>query len=90
MVGYGSGDAAETIPIRMVDGWEQAAAKIDMRGAMSEFLNLTQEQYLALRSDGEATPPNYTPKDEFVVERVGSLSEDDFQDTGIEYYRFIN
>jgi len=90
MVGYGSGDAAETIPIRLVAGWEQAAGRIDMRGAMSDVINLTHDQYLALRSDGAASPPEYTPKDEFVVDRIGSMSEDDFQDTGIEYYRFIN
>ena len=90
MVGYGSGDAAETIPIRLVEGWEQAAGRINMRGAMADVINLTHDQYLALRSDGPASTPEYTPKDEFIVDRVGSMSEDDFQDTGIEYYRFIN
>ena len=90
MVGYGSGDAAETIPIRLVNGWEKAAKRINLRGAMADVINLTHEQYLALRSNGTTALPEFTPRDEFIVDRVGSLSEPDFQDTGIEYYRFIN
>jgi hypothetical protein len=61
-----------------------------MRGTMADVIDLTHDQYMALRSNGAAAPPEYTFKDEFIVDRVGSLSEDDFQDTGIEYYRFIH
>jgi len=90
MIGYGSGDAAETIPIRLVDGWEQAARRINLNDAMADVINLTHEQYLALHGNGSTAPPEYTPKDEFVVDRVGSMSDADFQDRGIEYYRFIH
>src|SRR5262245_41902544 len=30
-VGYGSGDAAEAIPLHVVDGWQEAAAKIGVQ-----------------------------------------------------------
>lgn len=89
MIGYGSGDAAEAIPINLVPGWQQVAAKIDMRGAMANPVNLTYEQYLTLRDGSPTGPPAYTPKAEFIVDRVGLQSEKGFQDAGIEYYRFI-
>jgi hydroxymethylglutaryl-CoA synthase len=90
LVGYGSGDAAEAIPIRLVTGWQQQAVKIDMRSAMANAVNLTHEQYLTLRNGSPAGPPPYTPKAEFIVDRVGLQSEEGFQDAGIEYYRFIH
>jgi len=90
LIGYGSGDAAEAIPIKPVPGWESAARKINMAGAMENSITLSEEQYLALRSGNDASLPGYTPKSEFIVDRVGSLTDDDFQDVGIEYYRFIN
>jgi hydroxymethylglutaryl-CoA synthase len=89
MVGYGSGDAAEAIPIKLVPGWQQAAEKIDMHGTMANPVNLTHEQYLTLRDGSPTGPPPYTPKAEFIVDRVGLESETGFQDAGIEYYRFI-
>ena len=89
MIGYGSGDAAEAMPINLVPGWQNEARKIDMRGAMANPVNLTHEQYLTLRDGSSAGPPPYTPKAEFIVDRVGLQSEKGFQDAGIEYYRFI-
>jgi hydroxymethylglutaryl-CoA synthase len=90
LVGYGSGDAAEAIPITLVPGWQEAAGKIDMRSAMANSVDLTYEQYLMLRDGGNARPPQYTPRSEFIIDRVGSQNDAGFQDTGIEYYRFIH
>src|SRR5690606_24233054 len=41
-VGYGSGDAAEAIPVRTVDNWERAAERIGFREALSDPIDLNQ------------------------------------------------
>jgi hydroxymethylglutaryl-CoA synthase len=89
LFGYGSGDAAEAMPVTMVAGWEQAAAKIDMAEAMAGAVDLSEDQYRALHQ-GSTADLGYQPSDEFIVERVGASSEADFQDKGIEYYRFVD
>ncbi len=91
LVGYGSGDAADAIPMHVVPGWEQAAAKIEFDAALEPSIDLSQDQYLALHGHGLAVPSelNYSPKAEFVIDRVGSERNAAFQDAGIEYYRYI-
>ena len=89
LFGYGSGDAAEALPVVLVPGWEKAAARIDMAGAMSGAIELNEEQYRLLHA-GSAADLNYQPSDEIIVERVGAASDAEFQDKGIEYYRFID
>jgi len=89
LFGYGSGDAAEAMPVVMMPGWEQAAAKIDMTGTMANAVDLNEDQYRLLHKGG-AADLNYQPREEFVVERIGATSDDGFQDKGIEYYRFID
>ncbi len=90
MIGYGSGDAAEAMPIRLVNGWEQAAARLGLKAAMANPIDLTEAQYIALR-EGEPVPDlGYQPSEEFIVDHIGSMHDDDFQDAGIEYYRFVN
>jgi hydroxymethylglutaryl-CoA synthase len=88
LIGYGSGDAAEAIPVRIVPGWEAAAKRIRMADAMDESIDLTEEQYIRLREGHNDVYPDFSPKDECIVDRVGSADDDSFQDTGIEYYRF--
>ena len=90
LVGYGSGDAAEVMPMTVVPGWEQAARAIDFDNCLSPSVDLSFEQYLELR--GERPRQDFvpfTPRAEFVVERVGKESADAFQDAGIEYYRYV-
>ena len=89
LFGYGSGDAAEAMPIVLVPGWEQAATKTDIAGTLGGAVDLDETQYRALRK-GNRAELNYQPSDEFVVERVGAAEGADFQDKGIEYYRFID
>lgn len=87
VVGYGSGDAAESWPIRAVSGWEQAAARIHVQGALENPIDLTREQYEALH-DGREVDTRYTPQDEFVITHVGEQYGPAFQDLGIEYYKY--
>ena len=91
-VGYGSGDAAEIIPMRLVDGWEAAAGKIHFREALAEtVVDLTEADYAALHDDGRL--PAAPAADlagragVFVIERTGD-GKASFDDTGLEYYRY--
>ncbi len=88
-LGYGSGDAAEVIPIFMADSWREATAKIGFGRAMQFAIDLDEQQYIALHDGKRANGLDYLPKDEFVIERVGNTDERQFADLGIEYYRYI-
>lgn len=86
-VGYGSGDAAEVIPMRFVPGWEQAAARINFSGALASEHTLSQESYQALH-DGEApAEPLSLQPGVFYIDRIGNR-EQQYDDSGIEYYRY--
>jgi hydroxymethylglutaryl-CoA synthase len=88
-VGYGSGDAAEALPITVAPGWAEAAARIRFTEALEGAIDLTREQYEALH-DGEEVPNlTYVPKREFCIARVGKRHETAFQDLGVEYYEYV-
>lgn len=88
-VGYGSGDAAEAIPLRVVDGWRAAASKIDFAGALAGAQDLTRAEYEAIHDGrpveiaGDARPGT------FVVEKIGQRNDHAFQDIGVEYYAYV-
>ncbi len=85
-VGYGSGDAAEAIPMTAVPQWRSAAAKLGLGDALQDAVDLNREQYEALHDGRPATD---LPDDRgFRVERVGKSYAEDFQDLGIDYYAF--
>ena len=84
-IGYGSGDAAEIIPMQFVPGWREAAAKIDFAQQMEGAIDIDEEQYLALHDAGENSPLTNT-REVFSIERVGQ-GGDSFDDRGIEYYQ---
>jgi hydroxymethylglutaryl-CoA synthase len=88
-LGYGSGDAAESIPMRAVRGWQEAASKIAFMDALQPVVELDRENYLALH---ERRRPSvaFRARDEFVIDRVGTQNRAEFSDEGIEYYRYIN
>lgn len=88
-LGYGSGDAAESIPIRAVDGWQAAAARLDVREALAnQPVDLNQAQYEALHDGAEEVDPVVQPRPGFAISRVGSEYGADFQDLGVEYYSY--
>jgi hydroxymethylglutaryl-CoA synthase len=89
MVGYGSGDAAEAIPIRIGDRWREAAERIGFARALSGAVDLTRAQYEALHDGHDAPDLSYTPSAELVIDRMGETKDADFQDLGIEYYRYV-
>ncbi len=90
-IGYGSGDAAEAIPMRPVENWQEAAGRIDIVGALAGAFDVSAKQYLALREgvSAEGLPLPATGS-EFVVDRVGHHDGVQFQDVGVEYYRYVH
>ena len=89
-IGYGSGNAAEAIPLEVVPGWETAARQIGIAGALDQAIDVSAEQYLALREGAEPRGLKVAPAGEFIVERVGSEVGQGFQDAGVEYYRYVH
>ncbi|MGI9308731.1 MAG: hydroxymethylglutaryl-CoA synthase family protein [Gammaproteobacteria bacterium] len=90
LLGYGSGDAAEAIPVTITKNWQTAASKIRLADALDNTIDISFDQYVALREGDNVGALGYEPSAEFVIDRVGSQHEPSFQDEGIEYYRFIN
>jgi hydroxymethylglutaryl-CoA synthase len=89
MVGYGSGDAAESIPMTAVPGWEAAAQKIRFADALAKATDLTREEYEALH-DGTPVPEGrFRPSNEFAILRVGDKYGAHFQDLAVEYYGYV-
>ncbi len=88
-LGYGSGDAAEVIPFFMADGWKEATAAIGFGDAMQLAVDLNFDQYVALHDGRRAKGLDYIPKNEFVIQHVGTTDERHFSDLGIEYYRYV-
>ncbi len=87
-VGYGSGDAAEALPMTVCDDWAEAAARIRFGAALGDYQNLNRAQYESLHDTGEADGLD-TPPSGFVVDSVGNNANPNFSDEGIEYYRFV-
>ncbi len=87
MIGYGSGDAAEAIPLHVVAGWQDAAAKIRIGAALAGSINLGRAQYEALHA-GRHIELSRSQHNEFVVSHVGERTAPPLRDEGIEYYAY--
>jgi hydroxymethylglutaryl-CoA synthase len=90
VIGYGSGDASEVLAARVVAGWQAAAAKTNLPGALDGAIDLTREQYEALHDGAEVADLLPAPRSGFVIDRIGDRDEADFSDYGIEYYRYAS
>jgi hydroxymethylglutaryl-CoA synthase len=88
-VGYGSGDAAEALPLYVQPGFEVAAARIGFGRSLEGSVSLSREQYEALHDGTEVPSLAYTLKSEFAIARVGKTYGSGFQDLGVEYYDFV-
>jgi hydroxymethylglutaryl-CoA synthase len=87
LIGYGSGDAAEAIPARIVPGWQHAAARIGFRVALEGARDLDRGEYEAIH-DGGAGPAHAGPGASFVIRAIGTATAEAFQDIGVEYYEY--
>jgi len=88
-VGYGSGDAAEALPLYVERGFETAAARIGFARSLEGGVTLSRAQYEALHDGTEVPSLTYTPRNEFAIARVGKQYGASFQDLGVEYYDFV-
>ncbi|HEX5765345.1 MAG TPA: hypothetical protein VFY27_07240 [Woeseiaceae bacterium] len=88
-LGYGSGDAAEVIPFFAAGHWREAAASIRFAAAMELAVDLNREQYEALHDGKRVNGLAYIPQNEFIIDKVGHSDQRQFQDIGIEYYRYV-
>lgn len=85
LIGYGSGDASEAIPARVVPGWLAAAKRIHLAEALDPVVDLNKEQYEALHDGLPA--PGITPRAPGIrITKVGDRRTGAFQDYGIAYY----
>ncbi len=82
-IGYGSGDAAEVLPLTLVSGWQAAAGRINFRAALDGAVDLDRAGYEALH-DGRADVP--AASGAFVIDRIGNRDEPGHVDTGIPHY----
>jgi hydroxymethylglutaryl-CoA synthase len=89
-LGYGSGDAAEVIPFFVADRWRDATSRIGFANAMEFAVDLSAPQYEALHDGRRAAGLDYLPRHEFVIDKVGRTDQRQFQDLGIEYYRYVS
>lgn len=88
-VGYGSGDAAEALPLFVKAGFRTPASKIGFGKALERYIPLAREQYEALHDGTDVGSLTYTPQDEFAIARVGKTYGTTFQDLGVEYYEYV-
>lgn len=87
-LGYGSGDAAEAIPMRAAATWSVAASRIGFARALEPSVNLSRNDYERLHRTGSGPRP-VAGHEEFVIDRVGTSTAPEYADEGIEYYRYV-
>ena len=90
LIGYGSGDAAEVIPISFTQDCCDKESNIKYSSAFSEPVNLNHKQYIKLRTNKILEGVESRKSKGFVVSKVGKEESTDFQDAGIEYYEYLN
>ena len=92
-IGYGSGDAAEAIPLEFVPGWETPAAKIGFAASLDQAVTLSKDEYQDLHDGADTAKTLPTPEiaqEAFYIDRIGGPSADGanpkVDDAGVEYY----
>jgi hydroxymethylglutaryl-CoA synthase len=85
-IGYGSGDAAELIPMELVEGWQHAAANIHFAEALADASDLDESAYLALHAGGETAIAS-DRQGVFYIDSLGTNASG-VNDAGVEYYRY--
>jgi|TARA_B100002052_G_scaffold50180_1_gene43294 hydroxymethylglutaryl-CoA synthase len=90
LIGYGSGDAAEVIPISFTQDCCDKENNIKYSSAFNEPVNLNHKQYIKLRTNKILEGVESRKSKGFVVSKVGKEESTDFQDAGIEYYEYLN
>ena len=88
--GYGSGDAAEVMPMKIVDGWEAAAERIGFRRSARRYGRSRPGGLSAVaRSPRNRRRSSPRARRSSSIEWVVSNPNAALDDRGIEYYRFV-
>ena len=90
LIGYGSGDAAEVIPISFTQNCCDNEKSIKYSAAFSDPVNLDHNQYIKLRTNKVLEGIESKKSKGFIVSKVGTEESTDFQDAGIEYYKYLS
>ena len=84
LIGYGSGDAAEALPLRITSGWREAALRTRFSQSLGQAHDLRRDQYEDLHA---GLPVDALPvPDGFRVVRIGTRADAAYQDQGVEFY----
>jgi hydroxymethylglutaryl-CoA synthase len=87
-LGYGSGDAAEALPLRVAPDWRAAARQIRFQAALDPVRTLDRAEYLSLHRTGAGPEPVPQPE-AFVIDRIGRSNAPEYADEGVEFYRYV-
>lgn len=88
LIGYGSGDAAEAIPMRVAPGWREAAHTIGFADALQGAVDLDRSEYETLHDTGALPHADERTTTGIVIDHVGARSDAAFHDFGVAYYRY--
>jgi hydroxymethylglutaryl-CoA synthase len=88
-VGYGSGDAAEAVPLVVAESWRDAASRIDFERSLAGAVDLDRAQYEALHDGDVPGGLAANASRGFLIADIGRRNDPDWQDIGIEYYHFV-
>lgn len=87
-VGYGSGDAAELLSLRVAPEWRAAAELLQPDAALDAAIDLDADGYAAIHAAGAQAPENAPVREAFVIDTVGELDRPDWADAGVASYRY--
>ena len=90
LIGYGSGDAAEVIPISFTQNCCENESNVKYSEAFSESVDLDHNQYIKLRTNKVLDDVGRRKSKGFIISKVGTKETTDFQDAGIEFYEYLN
>lgn len=88
LVGYGSGDAAETVIAKVAPNWREAAGRIGLNKALANAVAVGQDDYARLHAAQWPQEAQMPQRKGFTIERVGKSHDAKFYDMGLEYYRY--
>ena len=86
--GYGSGNAAEIIPMKVSQNWADHACKINFKNAFKESYDLTQEEYKQLHQS-KFNLDFRPPITGFKIYKYGNQNSLSYSDKDIPYYIFL-
>ncbi len=87
-VGYGSGDAADIIAMRVVPEWRKAAGTICFARALADAIDINEHEYATLHDRSENLIYKAEQPETFVIDKIGTRAGQ-YDDMGMEYYRYV-